>query len=45
MPSWNEILTDIESYSNIGIELDNKRKEYFDRIQIITGRNAPPSCA
>lgn len=39
MPSWSEILTEVDSYSNVGVELDKKRKEFFDKIHDITGRN------
>lgn len=35
MPSWSEIVTDIDSYSNAGMELDKKRKEYFEKIKCI----------
>lgn len=30
MPSWSEILTDINLYSNTGNELDKKREEFFE---------------
>lgn len=39
MPSWSEILTDINLYSNTGNELDKKRKEFLNKIHSITGRN------
>ncbi len=39
MPSWSEILTDVDLYSNPGIELDKKRTEYMDKIHAISGRN------
>ena len=34
MPSWSEIITDVNLYSNAAVELDKKREEYS-----ITGRN------
>ena len=39
MPSWSEIITDVNLYSNAGIELDKKREEYLNKIHSITGRN------
>lgn len=39
MPSWSEILTDVDLYSNPGIVLDKKRAEYMDEIHAISGRN------
>ena len=39
MPSWSEILKDVDQYSNAGLELDKKRKEFFNNIYAITGRN------
>ena len=39
MPSWSEILTDINLYSNTGNELDKKREEFLNKIHSITGRN------
>lgn len=39
MPSWSEIITDVNLYSNVGIELDKKREEYLRRLHSITGRN------
>lgn len=39
MPSWSEILTDVDLYSNPGVELDKKRTEYMGKIHDITGRN------
>lgn len=39
MPSWSEIITDVNLYSNVGIELDKKREQYLTKIHSITGRN------
>lgn len=39
MPSWSEIISDVNKYSNIGAELDRKREEYLNKIHSITGRN------
>lgn len=39
MPSWSEILTDVDLYSNSGAELDKKRTEYMGKINSISGRN------
>ncbi len=39
MPSWSEIITDVNLYSNAGIELDKKREMYLTQIHSITGRN------
>lgn len=39
MPSWSEILTDVDLYSNPGAELDKKRTEYMGKINSISGRN------
>lgn len=39
MPSWSEIITDVNLYSNVGIELDKKREQYLTQIHSITGRN------
>lgn len=39
MPSWSEIITDVNLYSNAGIELDTKRAMYLTQIHSITGRN------
>ena len=39
MPSWNEILTDVDLYSNSIGELNKKRIEFFNKINTITGRN------
>jgi len=39
MPSWSEILKDVDQYSNAANELDKKRKEYFEKISTITNRN------
>lgn len=32
MPSWSEIITDVNLYSNTGIELDKKREQYLTQI-------------
>ena len=39
MPSWSEIITDVNLYSNAGKELDKKREMYLTQIHSITGRN------
>ena len=39
MPSWSEILTQVDLYSNPGVELDKKRVEYINKIYSITNRN------
>lgn len=39
MPSWSEIVTEVNLYSNAGSELDKKREEYLNQIHSITGRN------
>ncbi|MEE1323819.1 MAG: hypothetical protein UHE91_08325 [Bacteroidales bacterium] len=39
MPSWSEIVTEVNSYSDVGLELDKKRKSYLDQIASITGNN------
>lgn len=39
MPSWSEILTDVDLYSNPGAELDKKRTEYMGKINSLSGRN------
>lgn len=39
MPSWSEILTEVDLYSNQGAELDKKRAVYMDKINSISGRN------
>lgn len=39
MPSWSEILTEVDLYSNQGAELDKKRAVYIDKINSISGRN------
>lgn len=39
MPSWSEIITDVNLYSNAGTELDKKREMYLTQIHSITGRN------
>lgn len=39
MPSWSEILTDVNLFSDVAKELDKKRKEYLNTIHSITGRN------
>jgi len=39
MPSWSEIITDVNLYSNAGIELDKKREAYLNKIHSITQRN------
>ena len=39
MPSWSEIITDVNLYSNVEIELDKKREQYLTQIHSITGRN------
>lgn len=39
MPSWSEILTQVDLYSNPGVELDKKRVEYINKIHSITNRN------
>lgn len=39
MPSWSEIVSDVNQYSNAGNELDKKREEYLNKIRSITGRN------
>lgn len=39
MPSWSEIITDVNLYSNAAVELDKKREEYLNKIHSITGRN------
>lgn len=39
MPSWSEILNDVDLYSNPGAELDKKRAEYMNKINAISGRN------
>lgn len=37
MPSWSEIITDVNLYSNAGTELDKKREMYLTQIHSITG--------
>lgn len=32
MPSWSEIITDVNLYSNAAVELDKKREEYLNKI-------------
>lgn len=39
MPGWSEILNDINKSQNPANELNNRRKEYFDKITAITDRN------
>ena len=39
MPSWSELITEIDSCSNVGLMLDKKRNEYLEKISSITGRN------
>lgn len=39
MPSWSQIVSEVDLYANVGAELDKKRKEYLSRIHSITGRN------
>ena len=39
MPSWSEILTDVDLYSNPEAELKKKRTEYIEKINSISGRN------
>lgn len=36
MPSWSEILTDINLYSNTGNELDKKREEFLNNLNSAT---------
>ena len=36
MPSWSEIVSDVNQYSNAGNELDKKREEYLNKIRSIT---------
>lgn len=31
MPSWSEIITDVNLYSNAGIELDKKQRRVFEQ--------------
>lgn len=39
MPSWSEILKEVQQYSDPGKVLFEKRKEYFSKIKNKTGRN------
>lgn len=39
MPSWSDILNEVDKYSNSGFELNKKRQEFFEKIYAITGRN------
>lgn len=39
MPSWSQIVSEVDLYANVGAELDKKRKEYLSKIHSITGRN------
>ena len=39
MPSWNEILNEIDESVDIASVLNKKRIEYFGKISAITGRN------
>ena len=39
MPSWSEIITDVNSYSNVAEKLNEKREGYLNQICSITGRN------
>lgn len=39
MPSWSELITEINSCSDVGVVLDKKCKEYVNKIHLITGRN------
>lgn len=39
MPSWSQIVSEVDLYANVGAELDKKRKEYLSRVHSITGRN------
>lgn len=39
MPSWSEILTEIDQSANAVVILDKKREEYLNKISSITGRN------
>ena len=39
MPSWSELITEINSCSDVGVALDKKCKEYVNKIHLITGRN------
>ena len=39
MPSWSEIVTEVNLYSNAGSELDKKREKYLNQIHSITSRN------
>lgn len=39
MPSWSEILNEVNKYSDQGLELNKKRQEYFSVINSITDRN------
>ena len=41
MPSWSEILTDINLYSNTGNELDKKREEFLNKIHSFIQRHQP----
>ena len=39
MPSWSEIITDVNSYSNVAEKLNEKREGYLNQICSIMGRN------
>ncbi|MBS7313594.1 MAG: hypothetical protein KIG54_02290 [Bacteroidales bacterium] len=39
MPSWSEIISDVNSYPNVAEKLNEKREEYLNQICSITGRN------
>ncbi len=39
MPSWSEILTEIDQSANAVVILDKKREEYLNKISSITDRN------
>lgn len=39
MPSWSEIVSEVNLYSNIGNVLDMKRAEFLNKIHSITKRN------
>lgn len=32
MPSWSEIITDVDLYSNAAVELDKKREKYLNKL-------------
>lgn len=39
MPSWSEILNQVQAVSNKGLELNKIRQEYLSRVTALTGRN------